>query len=103
MGGRPKRPGTESGTWLKAQQNPVLSDGVFATAGPEAKSALSLGDLSAFDAGCAHTQPFGGAIDQRLHRLQVHIPAPARHVVSVRNVIAELRTLAADITNLCHG
>ena len=69
----------------------------------EAKNRLSLGDLSTLDAGCAHTQPFRGAVDQRFDRLQVHIPAPARHVVSVRDVIAELRTLAADITNLCHG
>src|SRR5580698_6871363 len=67
------------------------------------KNRLSLGDLSTLDAGCAHTQPFRGAVDQRFDRLQVHIPAPARHVVSVRDVIAELRTLAADITNLCHG
>jgi len=85
------------------QQNPVLTDGV--NAAPEAGSArrLRLGDLSALDAGCAHAQPLGRAVDHRLDHLQVHVPTPARHVVRVRDVIAVARTLAADIANLCHG
>jgi len=34
-----------------------------------------------------------------LHRVQIHIPAALGDVVRVRDVVAELRTFAADFTN----
>jgi hypothetical protein len=33
---------------------------------------------------------------------QIHIPPPPRHIVCVADIVSELRTLAADLTNLCH-
>ena len=63
---------------------------------------LSFGDLAALEAGGADAQALGGAVDQRADGLEVRVPAAAGDVVRVRNVVAELRTLAANITNLCH-
>ena len=68
---------------------------------PAAKSAGLL-DLAALNAAGAHANPLGRAIDQRLHGLQIHIPAALGDVVRVRNVVPELRSLAANITYLCH-
>jgi hypothetical protein len=34
--------------------------------------------------------------------VQIHIPAPSCDVVRVRNIVPKLRTLAANIANLCH-
>src|SRR6185437_15201876 len=63
---------------------------------------LCLGDFAALDTACADANFAGCAADFGLDRAQVHAPAAARNVVRVRNVVTELRTLAADFTNLCH-
>src|SRR5580692_3987866 len=63
---------------------------------------LCLGDLAALDAAGAHADALGCAVNQRFDRLQVHVPAPAGYVVRVRDVVAELRPLAAYIACLCH-
>jgi hypothetical protein len=61
-----------------------------------------LNDLAGLDAAGAHADALAGSLDDGFDRLQVHIPATAGRVVSVRDVIAELRALAAKITFLCH-
>ena len=64
---------------------------------------LSLDDLAALDAAGAHADLLVAAvIELGLHRAQIDVPAPAGDVVRVRDVVAELRTLAADFTNLSH-
>lgn len=63
---------------------------------------LRLGDLAALDAACAHAQLARSATDLGLDRTQIDAPAAAADVVRVRDVVAELRTLTADFTNLCH-
>ena len=74
-------------------------------AGPHRTQKLLLGfdDLAGLDATGADTNPLGAASDLRLDRTQIHIPASTAHIVSVRNVITELRTLAANLTYLSHG
>ena len=63
---------------------------------------LRLRDLAALDAARADPDPFGLAVHQRLDCLQIHAPPPPGDVVSVRNVVAELRTFPADVAYLCH-
>src|SRR5690348_1350698 len=89
--------------WARAQQNPANWGGVdWAPTAPGSEEKLRLGDFAALDAAGAHADALGGAVHQGLHGLQVRVPAAARHVVGVRNVVTELRTLAANIANLCH-
>jgi hypothetical protein len=94
---------------FRAQQNPVITDGVcFEAQISPGKSVLRFGDFSDFgdfaalDAGSAHAQLLGSAVYECLYGLQVHIPAAASNVVCVRNVIAKTRAFAADIACLCH-
>jgi hypothetical protein len=63
---------------------------------------LALEDFAGLDAGGANANALAYAIDLGLHRLKVRVPATARDVVRVRNVISELRTFAADFAYLCH-
>lgn len=63
---------------------------------------LALNYFAGLDAAGADAHALARTIDLSFHRLQVHVPATAGRVVSVRDVIAELRTLAAKITFLCH-
>jgi hypothetical protein len=58
--------------------------------------------LSRADAGSANAQALGGAIDERVHRLQIQIPTPLAEVVSVANAVAKLRAAPAYIANSCH-
>jgi hypothetical protein len=62
----------------------------------------TLGDFAALDAAGADPEPLGRSVNQRFDRLEVHVPATPRHVVRVRDVIAELRALPANIAYLCH-
>jgi hypothetical protein len=62
----------------------------------------AFGDFAALDACGAHTQLFGSSVYQSLYGLQVYVPAAARDVVRVRNVVAKARTFAADVASLCH-
>ena len=63
---------------------------------------LSFGYFSALDAAGANAKPACSAIDLGLDGAQIHAPTAAADVVSVRDVVAELRTFAADFTDLCH-
>src|SRR5687768_2283110 len=62
----------------------------------------SLDDLAVAQAPRAHANPFGGAFDQRSHRLQVRLEPAWSHVVRVRNRSAHHRTLVADLAPLRH-
>ena len=68
----------------------------------EAPPMLCLGDFAALDATGADPDPLGVPVDQRLHSLKIDAPAAAGHVVRVRDVIAKLRTFAANVAYLCH-
>jgi hypothetical protein len=59
-------------------------------------------NLPGFQAGGADANPLVASADFRVNGTKVHVPAPASHIVSVTHLVSELRTLAADITNLCH-
>src|SRR5580700_10674207 len=63
---------------------------------------LRLGDLAALDAAGADADALGCAVDQGLDSLQIDVPAAARNVVRVRDVVTELRAFAANIAYLCH-
>lgn len=65
-------------------------------------SGLALYDLAGLDAAGADADALACAVDNGLDCLQVHVPATARGVVGVRDVVTELRSLAAKFTNLCH-
>ena len=64
---------------------------------------LCLHYFAAAQAGSADANALGGALYLGPHRAEVDVPAPAGHVVGVTDGISEMRLLAADITNLCHG
>jgi len=59
--------------------------------------------FAAAQAGRADADALGCTLYPGPHGAQVDVPAPARHVMGVADGVAELRLLAADITNLCHG
>ena len=63
---------------------------------------LGLNDFAALDAAGADTQLLRHAIHFGFHGAKVNVPAPTCNVVRVRDVVSELRTLAADLTNLSH-
>jgi hypothetical protein len=55
-----------------------------------------------FQAGGAHADALVGALHPGVHGAQIDVPAAAAHVMGVADLVAKLRTLTADITNLCH-
>src|ERR671931_1845306 len=62
-----------------------------------------LRDLARLDAGRADLHPDGPALRALdADRLQVGVEAAARAVVRVRDVVAELRPLAADFASFSH-
>jgi hypothetical protein len=63
---------------------------------------LGFDDLAGLDAAGAYADALAGSLNDRLHRLQVYIPAPAGSVVGVGDIVAELRAFAAEITFLRH-
>ena len=63
---------------------------------------LALEDFAGLDAGRANANALANTIDLGLDRLQIWVPATARDVMRVRDVVTELRTFAADFTYLCH-
>jgi hypothetical protein len=64
---------------------------------------LRFDDFAATQAGCADADTFGRGAYLGVNWAQVDVPAPFSHVVSVADIVPELRPLAADITNMCHG
>ena len=63
---------------------------------------LGLNDFAAAQAGRADADALSLAVHFSVHWTQIDVPAPLRHVVRVRNVVAELRPFAANIADLCH-
>src|ERR1700677_1983687 len=65
----------------------------------------NLGSLLNFaiaNAGRTDADPAASAINQSPNRLQIHVPAPLRHIMGVADSIAELRALSTNFANLCH-
>lgn len=69
---------------------------------PERDLKLALNDFAGLDAAGAHAHPLARSANDGLDRLQIHVPATTGGVVGVRDVVAELRALAAEITFLRH-
>ena len=65
--------------------------------------ALRLCNLAALQAIRADAHPLGRAVYAGTHWPQVNVPAPIAHIMRMRNTVTELRLLAANIANLCHG
>ena len=63
---------------------------------------LRFDDFTAAQAGRADADAPGGSANLGVDWAQIDIPAPFSHVVSVADIVPELRPLAADITNMCH-
>src|SRR5579875_1414027 len=64
---------------------------------------LRLGDFARLDAAGADAHALvGRGADLDLDRTQIDVPAAARHIVRVRDVVAELRAFAADFADLSH-
>jgi len=59
--------------------------------------------FAAADAGSAHAQALGGALDNRANRLQIEVPAALGHVVGVTDAVPELRAAATNVTYFRHG
>ena len=63
---------------------------------------LGFGNFAGLDATGADADALVASAHLGLDRAQVYVPATARDVVRVGDVIAELRAFAADFTYLCH-
>src|ERR1700690_1239376 len=63
---------------------------------------LSLNHFAAAQAASANADTLGRALHFGMNRAEIDVPAPLGDVVGVADVVAELRPLAANITNLCH-
>ena len=63
---------------------------------------LRFGYSAAAQAGSADTHALAATLHLGADRPQVDVPAAAGDVVRVADVVARLRLLAADFTNLCH-
>jgi hypothetical protein len=75
---------------------------VLECSAPPGTADLRLHDFSAAQTRCADTDALALAVHFRVHRTQIHIPAPLGDVVGVADAVSRLRLLAADITLLCH-
>src|SRR5579871_3246754 len=87
-------------SWHSNRKTPS-EDGV--SENPGRSKSLCFGDLAALDAAGAYADALGRTVYQGLDGLQIHVPAPARHVVRVRDVVTKLRAFAANFANLCHN
>jgi hypothetical protein len=67
------------------------------------RKGLCLGDFAATQATGADSHTLVAGLSLGVHRTQVDVPAPLGNIVRVTDVISELRTFAADFTNLCHN
>jgi hypothetical protein len=63
---------------------------------------LAFDDFAGLDAAGADADALASAVDLGFDGLEVHVPAAAGGVVSVGDVVAELRAFAAKITFVCH-
>ena len=63
---------------------------------------LCLDDFAGLDTAGTHANALIRRIDLGLYRLEIDIPAAAGDVMRMRYIVAELRLLAANFTDLCH-
>jgi hypothetical protein len=63
---------------------------------------LAFDDLAGLDAAGADADTLAATVDLGFDGLEVDVPASAGGVVGVRDVVAELRAFAAEITFVCH-
>jgi len=63
---------------------------------------LRLGDFAAAQAGSADAHALVAGLGLGVDRAQVDVPAPLGHVMRVTDVVARARSLAANLTYLCH-
>jgi hypothetical protein len=63
---------------------------------------LGLDDFPGLDATGANVDPLVCSVDLGADGSQIDIPAALGHVVSVRDLVAELRTLTAHLADLSH-
>ena len=63
---------------------------------------LAFDDFAGLDAAGADAHTLADTVYDGLDGLQVHVPATAGRVVGVRDIVAELRSLAAEFTFLSH-
>jgi hypothetical protein len=68
------------------------------------KSLLRYGldDFARFDAPGAHANALAAPWHLGLDGTKIDIPAPLGNIVRMRDLVTELRTLAADFANLSH-
>ena len=59
--------------------------------------------LAGLEAGRAHVEALGGAVDESTHTLDVGVPPAVGPHVGVRDALAEDGALAADVANSSHG
>jgi hypothetical protein len=65
-------------------------------------SRLRFNDFAAAQAGGADADALGCSTHFGVDGAQIDVPAPLGHVMGVADIVAELRPLAAKITNMCH-
>lgn len=58
--------------------------------------------LAGANAGRADPNPLSGAVDKRMHRLQIQVPAALTDIMGMTDAMPELRSPTADLTGLCH-
>ena len=63
---------------------------------------LRFNDFAAAQAGRADADALGRGAYLGVNWAQVDVPAPFSHVVSVADIVPELRPFAAEITDMCH-
>lgn len=63
---------------------------------------LRLDDFAGLDTTGADANALVRCIDLGLYRLEIDIPAATGDVMRMRYIVAELRLLAANFTDLCH-
>ena len=69
---------------------------------PAARGLRGFLDFARADAGSANAHTLGSAIDQRVNRLQIQIPAAFTDIVGVADSVPKLRAAAAHFANSCH-
>jgi hypothetical protein len=70
--------------------------------GKRSNRRLSLYDLACFDTAGADANALVPACNLSLDRAEIDVPAALGHIVRMRNLVTELRTLTADCANLSH-
>jgi hypothetical protein len=64
---------------------------------------LNFDDFAGLDAAGANAHALAAALNFGLYGTQIHVPTPPGGVVGVGDIVAELRSFAAEFTLGCHG